>query len=683
MADATLLDVIERMKAEGQLTRNNGSNSIKSVKELISQMKARDEESAKDASERNQQLAEIKQALIDGDEEQVEVITKSEDNLTTGDDVELLREEVKREMEVIELLREIRDNTAGMGQPQRREEDDGDSGNSIASIGAAAAAVGAALGAGAGIILGQLKAIAATFETFFPRTTEAIRRQMRLLRVFFKRTLPRQITAVVDGIVDVFRNFRTNISARFIRFADAVGDIFRPAGNILKSFGAAFARIGALFAPITKLFTGAGETLKSLSQFKMPKLDFPGGKAFTDALETVGKFIRQVGSVFARVATVIGRLFAPLAIVLAVFDSVTGAIDGFTKDQGGIISKIFAGLEGGISGLVVGLIGMPLDLLKSGLAWIAGKLGFENAQATLNSFSFSDFIRELINIPFNLVRKTIDGIKNLFTKEDGSFGLPSLSEYIGTVLAAPFELFRFVLSKIAALFGFDAAAEKLDSIPLKERFIEVIQTAIDSIMNFFTSMVDKIKAFGANLAEGASNAFNAATLLLKNVLRSILPVPQPDGNWYDPANLASKAIPRAVYEFAGIDKDTGEMIELPEPEITISDPTPIKTEIDKEQLQEEVDRNIPNVQFETEQPVSVDGTQTEIDKPVVSNREAQQLQLERENRQREERAAANSGGAPIVIGGSSANITNNSSSSNTTVGLTGTSGDPNDRYWGG
>ena len=46
MADKTLNDVIERMKAEGQLTRNNGTNSIKSVKELMSQMKERDEESA-------------------------------------------------------------------------------------------------------------------------------------------------------------------------------------------------------------------------------------------------------------------------------------------------------------------------------------------------------------------------------------------------------------------------------------------------------------------------------------------------------------------------------------------------------------------------------------------------------------------------------------------------------------
>ena len=108
------------MKAEGQLTRNTGTNSIKTVKELITHMKDRDEESARDASERNQQLAEIKQALMDGDEEAVEVITKSEDNLTTGDDLENLREEVKREMEVIELLREIRDNTAEWVTPERR-----------------------------------------------------------------------------------------------------------------------------------------------------------------------------------------------------------------------------------------------------------------------------------------------------------------------------------------------------------------------------------------------------------------------------------------------------------------------------------------------------------------------------------------------------------------------------------
>ena len=98
MADATLREVIERMKAEGQLTRNTGTNSIKTVKELITHMRDRDEESARDASERNQQLAEIKQALMDGDEEAVEVITKSEDNLTTGDDLENLREEVKREL---------------------------------------------------------------------------------------------------------------------------------------------------------------------------------------------------------------------------------------------------------------------------------------------------------------------------------------------------------------------------------------------------------------------------------------------------------------------------------------------------------------------------------------------------------------------------------------------------------
>ena len=73
-----------------------------------------------------------------------------------------------------------------------------------------------------------------------------------------------------------------------------------------------------------------------------------------------------------------------------------------------------------------------------------------------------------------------------------------------------------------------------------------------------------------------------------------------------------------VYDFAGIDKETGEMLELRRPEITIPDPTPIKTEIDTEQLQEDVDRNRPKVEFDTEQPVVVDGSQTEIDTPAMT-----------------------------------------------------------------
>ena len=241
------------------------------------------------------------------------------------------------------------------------------------------------------------------------------------------------------------------------------------------------------------------------------------------------------------------------------------------------------------------------------------------------------------------------------------------------LILAPYHLALDAVGWIMSKLGFSELGEKLMSLDI---MADVIMPIVDGIFAM-------VKGAGEMVSGIFSGDFDGALRLLKNALRAILPVPKPDGNWYDPANLASKAIPRAVYEFAGIDKDTGEMIELPEPEITISDPTPIKTEIDKEQLQEEVDRNTPNIQFETEQPVSVDGTQTEIDKPVVTNREAQQIQLEQENRQREERTAQNSGGAPIVIGGSSANITNNSSSSNTTVGLTGTSGDPNDRYWGG
>ena len=35
MADITLADIVDRLKAEGQLTRNTGTNSLKSIKQIM------------------------------------------------------------------------------------------------------------------------------------------------------------------------------------------------------------------------------------------------------------------------------------------------------------------------------------------------------------------------------------------------------------------------------------------------------------------------------------------------------------------------------------------------------------------------------------------------------------------------------------------------------------------------
>ena len=686
MADVTLKEVIERMKAEGQLTRNTGTNSIKTVKELITHMKDRDEESARDASERNQQLAEIKQALMDGDEEAVEVITKSEDNLTTGDDLENLREEVKREMEVIELLREIRDNTAGMGKPQKEEEDD--SGPGVLTIGAGAMAVGAALGAAAGIIRGNLKAL----EALVPPIRilrEGITRQFRLLRVYFKRTLPRQLRAIGTSITEGFQAFRTGLVERFVRFGDTLADLFRPLGRLFTPIRGAITFIGGLIQPVITIFKEAGEEIAKIRNFQFPKIEIPGGKMIAESFETVGKFIKSVGTVFSSVASTVGKLFAPLALIMGVFDAVSGAIRGFNEDEGGYVSKFFAGFEGALEGVLNGLVGIPLDLLKSGVAWIAGKLGFDNAVETLESFNFTDIISDLVAIPFDLVRTTVAEIGkvfSLFKDDEGNFQFPSIKEILMQSLTGLGEVFRKAITAVASLFGFDEFSQKIAEMDFGEEMNKIIGGIVETTTALINGVVQGILSVKDTVQETVQKTVDFVSEFVKDVLKNVLPDPNKERGFFDPTRIAVAALDKfGVYEYAGMrvnnPDDYGDVMDSEIAQLANGDTPP--PAIDQAQLEQDMDGVNPNQnqpQFETEQSPQVDGSQTEVEKPAMTEAEAKRLQLEQENK---ENAAASqtANSTAVVVGGTNVQTNNTTTNSNTTVGLTGTSGDPNDSFW--
>lgn len=686
MADATLREVIERMKAEGQLTRNTGTNSIKTVKELITHMRDRDEESARDASERNQQLAEIKQALMDGDEEAVEVITKSDDNLTTGDDLENLREEVKRELETIELLREIRDNTAGMGRPQKEEEDT--SGPGVVAIGAGALAVGAALGAAAGIIRGNLKAL----ETLVPpikTLRESITRQFRLLRVYFNRTLPRQLRAIGTSITEGFQAFRTGLVERFVRFGDTLADIFRPLGRLFAPIQGAIRSIGGLNEDVVNIFKEAGEEIAKIRNFKFPRIEIPGGKMIAESFETVGRFIRQVGTVFSSVASTVGKLFAPLALIMGVFDAVSGAIKGFNEDEGGYVSKFFAGFEGALEGVLNGLVGIPLDLLKSGVAWIAGKLGFDNAVETLESFSFADIISDLVAIPFDLVRTAVAEIGkvfSLFQDDEGNFRFPSINELLMQSLTGLGEVFRKAITSVADLFGFDEFSQKIAEMDFGEEMDKILDGIIETTSALINGVVEGILNIKDQVQETVAKTVDFVSEFVKDVLKNVLPDPNKERGFFDPTRIAVAALDKfGVYEYAGMrvnnPDDYGDVMDSEIADLANGEAPP--PAIDVDQLESDMDGVNPNQnqpQFETEQSPQVDGSQTEVEKPAMTEAEAKRLQLEQE--QKENAAAAQTANTTaVVVGDTNVQTNNNTTNSNTTVGMTSTSGDPNDSFW--
>ena len=95
------------------------------------------------------------------------------------------------------------------------------------------------------------------------------------------------------------------------------------------------------------------------------------------------------------------------------FDSITGFIDGFKESEGNnILSKFIDGIGGGLGKLIGNLLGIPLDLLKSGVSWIVGAMGFDKAEEFLDSFSFAELIKDLVSAPFNMISNGLITLKD-------------------------------------------------------------------------------------------------------------------------------------------------------------------------------------------------------------------------------------------------------------------------------
>lgn len=160
--------------------------------------------------------------------------------------------------------------------------------------------------------------------------------------------------------------------------------------------------VKSLFQPITRVFGAIGSSVTSVT-----------------AMAAEGGVIGKILGFAKGFGAVLGKLFLPVTIVMSAFDLITGFIDGWKESDGdSIVSKFIDGVGGGLSKLIGNLIGMPLDLLKDGVSWIMGKLGFDSAVEFLDSFSFTDLLKSIVSAPFNLVSKAVDYIVGLFTGEN-------------------------------------------------------------------------------------------------------------------------------------------------------------------------------------------------------------------------------------------------------------------------
>lgn len=339
------------------------------------------------------------------------------------------------------------------------------------------------------------------------------------------------------AVSDSFKNLGTKIKTQFKSVIKSAQGIFKSIGgffkNIKNSFKAGFAglkvfrtatgqfgkvgffgKIGGLVASLIKPFKAIGTVIGDIKRFILGPFEsigksidslksaLPGGgggisktiQPAVDSLKRVFDVVKSVAKTALNFGRVLGRLFVPISIIMSIFDSVKGAMKGFDKYKDkGFVEGLIGGLFGGISGLLEGLIGLPLDLLKDGVSWIAGKLGFENFSEQLDSFSFKDLIANL----FTSITDTIVGFIGNIKESIADIGIMDTVKNIGL------DLMKIV--KKIAMFPVAVAAGALSAIaaamPGGQSPSEAFMSTFNDVFTAGDSAIDSVKVKGDGLNE--------------------------------------------------------------------------------------------------------------------------------------------------------------------------------------
>jgi hypothetical protein len=217
--------------------------------------------------------------------------------------------------------------------------------------------------------------------------------------------LPALAAGLVEGIFDSIKAAikLLRIDRLFQPIIRILDSAFGKESKLAKMLDDVFVRIFVLYDDyIAKPLQKFGNFLKRIGNFFI--MDNIGGPV-TKGAEAVGGFFKSLAQTFGRfvnlfrgIGRLVGRAIPFVGIILSIFDTVTGAIQGFQEQQGSLLQKLTAGLVGGFEGLVTGIFAIPMDLLKDGVSWIAEKLGATDVAEYLDGFSFEDIVGKLFDV---------------------------------------------------------------------------------------------------------------------------------------------------------------------------------------------------------------------------------------------------------------------------------------------
>ena len=484
--EPSFLGVIERLKAEGQLDRNSGSNSIKTLKQIN---------------------VEGFNSLFNSMNELVDFFK--------GNDLQ--DEENRRE-----LLQSLK---GGKKEEKKEEKKTKSDGFEIPGLEGILGVVAAGI---TGLLAGFVVGLGQNFVSVLKFLGKSLNKALiKPILNFIKRTktfgklkggLLRLVTRI-KGIVGAIRNFTKNgkviknlksglqLFVRNIKMVVNAISGFVKNSKILKSLKLFKTDFVKALKPVLNIFKAIPKAFGSISGLIGNVIPGGGGglmKLFSPLkgfFETFGKVLPK----FFKLGKVFGRLFLPFTVITSLIDFIKGAFGGFQKYKDkGFIEGLIGGLLGGISGLATGLIGMPLDLLKSAVSWVAGKLGFENFAEMLDSFSFSELIGGL----FTKVTDIIVGFISSIKESIANIGIGGMIKNISLNLLKIFKKIASFPSAVVAGAGAALAA----AMPGGKTPMEAFKEGFSAVFNAGDAKIDSLKAVSSGGSGGSEAGDDALAI---------------------------------------------------------------------------------------------------------------------------------------------------------------------------
>ena len=222
-------------------------------------------------------------------------------------------------------------------------------------------------------------------------------------------TFKTSVLGIVDDIKVRFTLFKLDTST-------ALAEKFKP---ITSTFTGLVDTVSDALRPVTTFFTSIGEKIGAVVKF-FPTINFSAltdifgfagtvdapGKGIIGFLSGIADFARPILEPIKKIA---GLALRPMFMaMITAIDFVVGFYEGFKGEEGSLLDKLTAGLEGGIKGVIKGFT-EAIDLIFIELpAWIAGKLGFEGVSEKLKEFSLTALVDPAWEAVKNFFKSAMD-----------------------------------------------------------------------------------------------------------------------------------------------------------------------------------------------------------------------------------------------------------------------------------